>query len=207
MEVYLIRHGQTSGNIAGRHQSDKTDITELGKQQAKGAAAVVAKVAPTHLYTSSMLRAVETARIVGEVCDMIPETTALFAEIEKPPRLNGHLLKSMYSIWFYTRWYLGFTSKEEGGESYKMFRKRLQEARRFLLALPPHARVVVVSHSAFINFFVMHLCDDRPIGPIRALQCFVRIITIKNGSVTKLVYDFDKPSHRCGWHIEKQGKE
>lgn len=206
MEVYLIRHGQTDGNIAGRHQSDKTDITELGKKQALVAAETVAQVSPTHLLSSSMVRALETARIVGQVCDIIPETTALFAEIEKPPRLNGHLLKSVYSIWFYTRWYLGFTTKDEGGESYKMFRKRLNEARQRLLSYPPHSRVVVVSHSAFINFFIMHLCDDRPIGPIRALQCFIRIITIKNGSVTKLVYDFDKAKHRCGWHVEKPGR-
>ncbi|MEN9920158.1 MAG: hypothetical protein RL538_51 [Candidatus Parcubacteria bacterium] len=203
MEVYLVRHGQTNGNIAGRHQSDRTDITELGIKQATEAATYVASLNPTHLLSSSMVRALETARIIGRECDIIPETTALFAEVEKPPRLDGHLLKSLKSIWFYARWYFGFTSKNEGGETYKMFRERINKARLHLLSYPPHARVVVVSHSVFINFFIMHLCNDRPIGPLRALQCFYYILTIKNGSVTKFVYDFDKPSHRCGWHVEK----
>lgn len=203
MEVYLVRHGQTEGNIARRHQSDKTDITELGKKQATAAAEYVKTKNPTVLLASSMVRALETARIIGQVNDMIPETSTLFTEIAKPPRLDGHLLKSIGSLWFYARWYFGLTTEAEGGETYKMFRTRLNQARKHLLSYPPHSRVVVVSHSVFINFFIIHLCNDRPMGPIRAVQCFFRILMMKNGSVTKLVYDFDKPSHHCGWHVER----
>jgi broad specificity phosphatase PhoE len=202
MEVYLIRHGQTAGNIARRHQSDKTDITKLGEMQALAAAEYVKERAPQYLITSSMLRAVETARIVGEVCGLVPETSLLFIEVEKPPRLNGHLLKSAYSLWFYARWYFGFTGKDEGGETYKMFRERIEQAKKHLESYPADARIVVVSHSVFINFFLIHLCDSRPMGLLRALHCFVRILTMKNGSVIKVVYEASSPK-TCSWRVEK----
>lgn len=197
MEVFLIRHGETNGNLAHRHQEDKTDITEKGKAQALAAANIVQSYAPTHLITSSMLRAVETARIIGEVLNLVPETSTLFAEIEKPKRLNGQLLKSLYSLWFYTRWYFGLTKKEEGGESYKALRDRLLESRQYLIGHGSDARVVVVSHSAFINFFLMHLRSNRPVDPFSAAFCFFKILTIKNGSVIHLAFEGNR------WRVKK----
>jgi len=202
MELYLIRHGQTDGNIARRHQEDRTTITELGKQQANAVAEYLKKQKPGYLVTSSMLRAVETARIIGLACDLVPETSLLFIEVEKPPRLNGHLLKSLYSLWFYFRWYFGLTRKDEGGETYKMFRQRIEQAKKHFEGYPSDAKIAVVSHSVFINFFVIHLCNSRPMGPLRALQCFIRILTMKNGSITKITYDAGQ-KQSCPWSLAK----
>ena len=187
-----------------RHQSDNTDLTQKGLLQATQAAQIIKTKNPTHLITSTMLRALETARIIGLAVDLIPETSALFAEVGRPARLNGRLLKSAYSLWFYARWYFGLTNmNNEGGETYKMFRDRLKQAREQLATYPPEAVVVVVSHSVFINFFIMHMCDDRPIGPIRALQCFIRILTIKNGSITPISLDTTLPENACRFKVEK----
>ena len=84
-----------------------------------------------------------------------------------------------------------------------MFRDRLKQARELLATYPPEAVMVVVSHSVFINFFIMHMCDDRPIGPIRALQCFIRILTIKNGSITPISLDTTLPENACRFKVEK----
>ena len=204
MKIYFVRHGETGGNIAMRHQSDNTDLTQKGLLQATQAAQIIKTKNPTHLITSTMLRALETARIIGLAVDLIPETSALFAEVGRPARLNGRLLKSAYSLWFYARWYFGLTNmNNEGGETYKMFRDRLKQAREQLATYPPEAVVVVVSHSVFINFFIMHVCDDRPIGPIRALQCFIRILTIKNGSITPISLDTTLPENACRFKVEK----
>lgn len=203
MEVFLIRHGQTTGNMAGRHQEDRSDITEKGKLQATLAAQIVTADQPTKLITSTMLRAVETARIVGLMTDLIPETNAMFAEIEKPKRLNGHLLKSIYSLWFYTRWYLGWTTKREGGESYKELRERIKAGKEYLVSHGAEAKIAVVSHSAYINFFLLHLDNDRPAGPLRAALCFFKILTIKNGTVIHLTYDAKREEKGRGWKVEK----
>ena len=204
MKVYLVRHGETSGNVAGRHQSEKTPLTERGEVQAADAARYLSTVEPTHLISSVMIRALETARIIGLTLDIIPETSALFAEVGRPPRMNGYHLKSIYSLWFYTRWYFGLTDySKEGGETYKMVRDRLREGREVLAKYPEDARVVVVSHSVYIIFFLAHMCQERAMHPFQALFHFVKIMRIKNGSVTVLDFNPQAPKGTCAWQVEK----
>ncbi len=82
MRLLLIRHGQSGNNLlfeqtggaAGRHPD--TPLTELGHVQAEKTAAYLAS-APvdlpwrvTHLYTSLMTRAVQTARPIADALDL-----------------------------------------------------------------------------------------------------------------------------------------
>lgn len=204
MEIYLVRHGQTSGNLARRHQSEKTPITELGVQQATEAAAFLKTQRPTHLISSVMIRALETARIIGLELELIPETSFLFTEVGRPARMNGFHLKSIYSLWFYTRWYFGLTDfAKEGGETYKMVRDRLKAARDHLASYPSDSKIVVVSHSVLIVFFLAHLCQEGRMNPFQALYRFLKILKIKNGSVTKVVFDPQAPKGTCAWRVEK----
>jgi broad specificity phosphatase PhoE len=68
MRLFLIRHGQSVGNAAGRIQGlNDEPLTELGREQARalaqrlGVQAVVGA-----LYSSPLLRAVQSAEIIGE---------------------------------------------------------------------------------------------------------------------------------------------
>lgn len=203
MEIYLVRHGETGGNVAKRHQSETTPLTEKGLEQIKQTALQLKALHPTHLLSSSVLRAVESARYIGEVLDMIPETNAAFAELIRPQFLHGHFHKSLGSLWFYARWYLGMTNVEkEGGETYKDLRLRIKAAQAVLAQYPSDSRVVVVSHSVFINFFVAHVCQEKPMTPLQALKRFSKVLSIKNGSVTKVVFDSQTPKGTCAWRVE-----
>jgi len=64
--IYLIRHGETDWNKAGRLQGH-TDIelNEIGLKQAKLASQDIKKYNIKHIYTSNLLRAVKTAQIVN----------------------------------------------------------------------------------------------------------------------------------------------
>jgi broad specificity phosphatase PhoE len=64
MELYLIRHGQSTNNRGDARVPDPP-LTELGKQQADRAGRALRNLSITHLYCSAMLRAVQTAAIVG----------------------------------------------------------------------------------------------------------------------------------------------
>lgn len=80
MRFILIRHGQSgnnllweqTGGVAGRHPD--AALTPLGHEQAARLQAAVAAGTlpwqPTHLYTSLMTRAVETAAPLAEVLDL-----------------------------------------------------------------------------------------------------------------------------------------
>ena len=203
MEVYFIRHGETGGNRARRHQAEETRLTPRGQEQATAAATAAAALAPTHLIVSNRVRAIETARAAANATGLTPDTNALFTELCRPAPMYGHKHRSPRSVSYLLRWWLGLVGSTDcgpAGESYAAFRDRLTKARAVLEQLPPDARVVVVSHSVFINFFIVHMCDPRPLSLWRAIHTFRHILTIKNGSITHLRFLPPVPN-TCSWHL------
>ena len=83
MKLYLVRHGQSTGNVGGTliGQSDPPR-TELGEEQARAAAARLAPFGPMPVHCSDLPRAVATAQhIVGAWADHLdpgaaPDTAA-----------------------------------------------------------------------------------------------------------------------------------
>ena len=203
MEIYLVRHGETGVNVAKRHQSEATNLTPRGREQIKQTAALLKELQPTHLISSSVLRAVESARYIGEVLDIIPETSPQFAELLRPTFLQGHLHKSMRSLLFYVRWYYGCTDRQkDGGETYADLRNRIKAAQAVLAQYPADARVVVVSHSVFINFFLAHMCQEKKMSLWQAFVRFSKVLSIKNGSITKVIYNPTKKQNTCAWQTK-----
>ncbi len=66
MKLYLVRHGQSTGNVGGTlmGQSDHL-LTELGEKQARAAAARLAPFGPMPLHCSDLPRAVATAEHIA----------------------------------------------------------------------------------------------------------------------------------------------
>lgn len=86
MELYLIRHGQSTHNAMIDHLDQECDppLTELGKRQAERVARALAKEANpgqgqpagspiTRLYCSPMWRALQTAQPIGQALGLRPE--------------------------------------------------------------------------------------------------------------------------------------
>ena len=71
MELYLIRHGQSTNNRGDARVPDPP-LTELGKQQTDRAGRALRNLGITRLYCSAMLRAVQTAAIVGGHLELAP---------------------------------------------------------------------------------------------------------------------------------------
>jgi broad specificity phosphatase PhoE len=204
MKVYLVRHGRTGGNVAKRHQSNATPLDELGREQAKKMAQTIVPLKPTHIITSTFVRAIETAREIGAVTDIIPETNETFKEIMRPKKLEGYHHFSLKSFLFYGVWYLGLSGGEgDAGESYKTFRTRIIKARQHLETYPKDAVVVVVSHTVFINFFIAHLCQDRPLTPWQAVRWFIGVFKVKNTQVIPLIYQSGESSKKCNWVVDR----
>jgi broad specificity phosphatase PhoE len=205
MKIYFVRHGQTGGNVAHRHQNEHTPLTDLGRQQAQRVAEIVRLYQPTHLITSNLVRAVETARIIGEVCNLIPETNPNFIELRRPDAMYGHHHRSFRSVWFYLWWYLGMVGGkgEPEGESYKTLRERFHRAQEELMRYPQDARIVVVSHTVFIGLFTAHLCRKRALNPFKAARTFYHILTMPNTFITPIYYDSEPDKGECAWYKER----
>jgi broad specificity phosphatase PhoE len=157
--------------------------------------------------TSNFVRALGTAKIIGITCDLVPETSSHFVELGRPEKLYGNFLYSFSSLWFYGWWYLGWRKwNGDYAESYQELRERIRKAQAQLETLPADARVVVVSHSAFIGFFVAHRCRKAPLGLIGMFRVFCRIISMPNTGVVHLRYD-PESSGRCKWQLVKNALE
>jgi len=203
MDILFIRHGETDGNRAWRHQHPDTRLNEVGKEQVARLAAAVADFRPTHLVTSTNLRAVETARVLAEATGITPATSDLFEELRRPSTLTGHRFIGITTVRYLITWFYG--KKHGDGESYHEFIARLLKARSYLETLPPGARVAVVSHSVFINLFVEHRCRPTPLPLARALVRFLRIMRHKNTGITHLHFAPDHQSS-CAWTLLREGE-
>lgn len=95
MLLLLVRHGQTVGNIEERIQGDDDPLTDFGRRQARTLAAHLAQRSGiTHLYASPLIRALETATIIGEALDLEPVPVPGLAEINA-----GHAAGQLWHEW------------------------------------------------------------------------------------------------------------
>ncbi|HUP98869.1 MAG TPA: histidine phosphatase family protein [Aeromicrobium sp.] len=79
--VIVWRHGRTAWNLAGRVQG-LTDVPldEVGREQAREAAARLASLRPSRIVTSDLSRARETADELGRLTGVTVETDARLRE-------------------------------------------------------------------------------------------------------------------------------
>ncbi len=80
--VVVLRHGETEHNVAGIWQGHlDTALSARGVAQAQAAGPALAGLNPTHLVSSDLTRARETARAVGRAIGLPVETDERFREI------------------------------------------------------------------------------------------------------------------------------
>ncbi|WP_297737422.1 histidine phosphatase family protein [Nocardioides sp.] len=171
--VYLVRHGQSEWNVRGltQGQTKHPALTELGREQASRAAGVIAAdlgragLVAARLLTSDLVRATETARIVGTRIGLRPEPD---------PRLREQHLGSLEGRSHEDSWAqaeLHDWSDPElpvaGGESVGQVRRRVAAV---LDEVDPGAPTVFVSHGDAIRSAIAHLlgqsATDAPWVPV-----------------------------------------
>jgi 2,3-bisphosphoglycerate-dependent phosphoglycerate mutase len=80
--ILLARHGETDDNVPPQRfmGSRDTPLNERGRKQAGGLAAAVSGAGLTAIWCSQLLRARETADVVGASVGVVPRVDARFAE-------------------------------------------------------------------------------------------------------------------------------
>lgn len=201
MDIYLIRHAETDGNRAWRHQHSDTSINGNGKAQLEKLVERVLALKPTHLITSTNLRAVQTAQAIALATDIVPVVLSDFEELRRPAFITGRRFIGLETLRYLFAWFYGKTFDD--GESYPEFLHRLESARTYLESLPQDARVLVVSHSVFINMFVEHRCRPKPLSLAQAVWRFLKIVRHKNTGVTHLRYH-PTTKGTCAWEVVRR---
>jgi len=105
--LVLWRHGRTAWNESGRGQGHADiPLDEVGHAQAAASAAMLARLSPARLWTSDLLRAVQTAAYLAALTGLTPEPDKRLREYDLGARQGLTLdefaaaFPAGYAAWF-----------------------------------------------------------------------------------------------------------
>ena len=123
MRLYFTRHGESEANVLREisNRGRKHPLTEKGRQQARALAAELLPAGITAIYTSPLLRAVQTAAILSEALGVGFEITDALREYDCGI-LEGKSDPATWDAFWALReaWWPGrqWERRIEGGESF-----------------------------------------------------------------------------------------
>lgn len=182
MKLYLIRHGQTDWNVAGKIQG-KTDIplNETGKRQAACLARGMEKRPVVQIYSSSLKRALETAQIIGDSQKVNVNPMKELEEVgfgKWEGRTNEEIKRQFpreFQIW----WDDPLALAPPGGETREQIRTRCRQAAKIILSQAT-GDLAVVSHGATLAYLIEYFMRDHPMR---------EGIIVGNSSITTIEFD------------------
>ena len=159
-KLYLVRHGQSGGNAEGRFGGHSpTPLSELGKEQAEITARALAKENINAIYTSDLLRAVQTAEPLATLANLPIIKTSAFRErnVGVLEGLTFDESKIAHPKDYYALVNRSVHHVITKGESYRQLLRRATGALREILHVHRGGRVVVFSHTGAICFLTLYL--------------------------------------------------
>jgi probable phosphoglycerate mutase len=158
--LYLIRHGQSAGNAEGRFGGHgPTPLSELGREQAEKAAKVLAKEGINVIYTSDLLRAVQTAEPLAKLLGIPINSSEAFRE-RHVGVLEG--LTFDESKRDFPKDYYALVNRKvhhviTEGESYRQLLRRSTAKLSEIVREHEGERIAIFSHTGAICFLILHL--------------------------------------------------
>lgn len=157
--LLLIRHGQTAWNLEGKY-SGQADIplNETGRIQAQQVAKQIILEPVDAIFSSDLMRALETAAIVAGSCANVAENHhGVSVNVQTDPRLreiNQGVWEGMHYDEIQGKYAAEFAAREAnplevaapGGETVGQVRKRVLAAVQEICNQYPDGRVVIVAH-------------------------------------------------------------
>ena len=158
--LYLIRHGQSAGNAEGRFGGHgPTPLSDLGKEQAEKAAKVLAKEGINVIYSSDLLRAVQTAEPLAKMLDLPIHKSEAFRErhVGVLEGLTFDESKQAYPKDYYALVNRTVNHVITGGESYRQLLRRITAKLNEIVRSHQGEKIAIYSHTGAICFLTLTL--------------------------------------------------
>ena len=161
MRIYLVRHGETEWNRVRQFQGrSNLPLNQEGRKQVKALAAALKNKPLTAIYTSPLIRALETARLIKAFHPSTPifeEKGLIEMDLGEFDGMKAQDWAEQYPD-FRKAWNENPASvKMPGGESLKEVQARAKEAlERITRIYSPDTTLLISSHN-FVNLTL--LCD------------------------------------------------
>src|SRR6201989_3048984 len=193
--VLLIRHGQSQGNAEGRFGGHTaTPLSELGHAQAEATARALATEKITAIYSSDLLRAVQTAEPLARATGLRVDSTSAFRErsVGLMEGLTFEEAAAAHPEEYAALLRRDFEHVLAGGESYRQLLDRAAASLDRAIEENPGGRIAVFSHTGTICILVLHLMgalDAPELKPVwlSSSNCGVTRFAIQKGGLTRLL--------------------
>jgi broad specificity phosphatase PhoE len=180
-KLVLVRHGESEGNVTRIFTATPITLalTELGRRQAREAAAVIESIAnPRAVIASPYVRARDTGAIIAEELQLPFEIREGLHERE-----TGEFAGKPYESIFEAEGYdpsQPWTWVPPGGESYEHVRARVGPILDELVARFSEDDVVVVSHGGVMVSMWAHMTGRWGDAPVPA-NCGIVLVEHRRG--------------------------
>jgi len=158
--LYLVRHGQSGGNLSGTFGGHScTPLSDLGIRQAEITANLLTNKGVDVLYSSDLPRAVQTAEPLADLAGLEINKTCAFRErnVGVLEGLTFDESKERYPKDYYALVKRDINHVITEGESYRQLLRRGTAALNEILRTHAGKRVVIVSHTGTICYLTLYL--------------------------------------------------
>lgn len=202
MLIYFVRHGSTEHNKDDRFQTAATPLSPQGKVEAALLVERLRQSSIKRIYTSTMLRAVQTANIIANELAIPITTTALLEEAKRPLAVRGKskadpaVIAIMSEIKAHSREPDWAHSDEE---NYFKLKARAEEAIQLFLESRDR-EILVVTHGEILRMILTLLAFGHNSTP-EIFEKMSSTFATSNAGLTIVTRD-----HR-GWYIRTWNEE
>jgi broad specificity phosphatase PhoE len=181
-KIYLIRHGQSEGNVGPVRQSPETLLTQKGIHQAEIVAERLCHLSFDLLISSPFKRAHQTAEIISRKTGKNILESDLFIERKRPSEQINQLKDSEKSINSEMSYIQAFKEnrKYKDGESFEEMVQRAKKALSFLEEASNDC-IVVVTHGMFLRVLCALVLLKEQITPENCLEIMKTLKTTNTG--------------------------
>ncbi|HEX8180940.1 MAG TPA: histidine phosphatase family protein [Pyrinomonadaceae bacterium] len=158
--ILLVRHGQSQGNAEGRFGGHTpTPLSELGRRQARATAQALAAEGVTAIYSSDLLRAVETAAPLAHATGLSIKQTHAFRErsVGQMEGLTFEAAAEQYPDEYAALLRRDFEHVLLGGESYRQLLDRAAGALDQAINDNRGGTLAVFTHTGTACILALHL--------------------------------------------------
>ncbi len=181
MKIYLIRHGQTTGDLENRYGGDYDDqLTDEGNTQAAHLANKLKDTEFNIIFSSPKIRAQQVAKVLSSELGYEQKTLDNLKERNQYGVLTGLTkdeAKEKYPE--LVEEVKNYRNQIEKAESYEEFKERVNQVWEEITN-SSHSTIAVVTHGGVIRTIFREILKS---GEIDVADCGYAIITFDNGNL------------------------
>ncbi len=167
MKLYLVRHGQSVGNVNKIHQHADTPLSELGMSQANELAKRFKSIPLDLILTSHFKRAQSTAEIVANHVGVKLEINELLREIKRPSTLEGKPTMDPVAVEIRAQIRANLHDSLWHHSDEENIHELISRAKKFLeyISIRSEENILAVSHGIFIGAILGNVIFEDLLTP------------------------------------------